>query len=381
MMAPSALASGSTHQKVTILAVFALVIYSTYHFLTFYGLPTHVTSHESTASAVEFHVHPSRLPPPPLPQGGGLPVLELDLPLLTDIPAPYYPNVVPPIVHYVMSMGEGDPRPLQYFQYLAIRSALKNLRPRLVLIHHRPGAAPHGPWWDLLAPYVTLSPITPPEEVFGIPVIHYAHKADVVRMQVMLQLGGVYLDQDTFVIRSFDDAGLFTEPTVLGMEADPYAEKMEWEPGGLCNAIIVAKPGASFLQRWFATYRTFNESGHEWAEHSVAMPWELALTYPQEVTVLNSRAMFYPLWSKSDVKRVHEPSSTGLRGGGWDFSASRQLAYHAWESVSLPYLERLTPTSVARGASSFARMAQAFMGPEDRRIERQLAMAEELTGR
>ncbi|KZP01614.1 glycosyltransferase family 32 protein [Calocera viscosa TUFC12733] len=369
------LAPGSTHQKITVLAVFTLVLYSIYHFITLYTLDTHTTSRIPTSSLLEFHVHPSLLPPPPPPQADGLPELKLDLPPFTEIPAPYYPNVVPPIVHYVMSMGDGEPKPLQYFQYLALRSALLNLRPRLILIHHRPGAPPHGPWWDLLQPHVTLSPVEPPEEVFGRPLRHYAHKADVVRMQVMLQLGGLYLDQDTFVLRSFDAAGLFTQSTVLGMEADPYAEQWEWEPGGLCNAIIVSKPGASFLQRWFATYQTFNDTGKEWAEHSVAMPWELALTYPQEVTVLNSRALFYPLWDPHGVRLVHEPSSPGPKGGGWDFSESRQLAYHAWESVSLPYLQKLTPSAAALGASSFTRMVQPFMTLEDQRIEDQIVLA------
>ncbi|EJU03627.1 hypothetical protein DACRYDRAFT_21152, partial [Dacryopinax primogenitus] len=236
---------------------------------------------------------------------------------------------------------------------------------------------PHGPWWNLIEPYVTLSPVEPPEEVYGRPVRLYAHKADVVRMQVMLQLGGVYLDQDAFVLRSFERAGIFTQSTVLAMEADPYAKQWEWEPGGLCNAIIVSRPEAPFLQRWFSTYSTFNETGHEWAEHSVAMPWELALTYPQEVTVLNSRAMFYPLWNKDDVRLVHEPSAPGPKGGGWDFYESRQLAYHAWESVSMPYLEKLTPAIVAKGASSFTRMVQAFMTPEDMRIQEQIVLAAE----
>ncbi|EJU03629.1 hypothetical protein DACRYDRAFT_87837 [Dacryopinax primogenitus] len=146
-------------------------------------------------------------------------------------------------------------------------------RDQLLLVHHRPGCPPHGPWWNLIEPYVTLSPVEPPGEIFGNPLTHYAHKADVLRMQIMLQFGGVYLDQDTFVLRSFDRAGLFTQSTVLAMEADPYEEWEEWEPGGLCNAIMVSRPEAPFLQRWFSTYRTFNESGHEWAEHSVAMPW------------------------------------------------------------------------------------------------------------
>lgn len=44
--------------------------------------------------------------------------------------------------------------------------------------------------------------------------------------------------------------------------------------------------------RWLESYVDVNFE--EWAEHSVAKPWQLAKQYPYEVTVLNKRAMFWP---------------------------------------------------------------------------------------
>jgi hypothetical protein len=48
--------------------------------------------------------------------------------------------------------------------------------------------------------------------------------------------------------------------------------------GGTClrkatpqNAVIVSAPHASFVERWKASYETFNED--EWAQHSVDEPW------------------------------------------------------------------------------------------------------------
>ncbi len=37
------------------------------------------------------------------------------------------------------------------------------------------------------------------------------------------------------------------------------------------NAVIISAPHASFIERWRASYETFDEG--EWAQHSVEEPW------------------------------------------------------------------------------------------------------------
>jgi hypothetical protein len=101
----------------------------------------------------------------------------------------------------------------------------------------------------------------------------YAHKADVIRLEVLLEHGGIYLDIDTFVLRPFADYSLMLHDVVMGMEARqlnflrlPMSDD-EMDPTGLCNAIIIARKGAEFLHRWMDTYDGFVEK--HWAEHSV----------------------------------------------------------------------------------------------------------------
>jgi hypothetical protein len=100
----------------------------------------------------------------------------------------------------------------------------------------------------------------------------------------------------------------------MGMESQPDLTQ-EW-PTGICNAIILAQPYAPFIvglsftlskatyeqilihlasyhqSRWLESYADFDRS--LWATHSVARPWELARQYPNEITVLNKRAFFWP---------------------------------------------------------------------------------------
>ncbi|KZO94523.1 glycosyltransferase family 32 protein [Calocera viscosa TUFC12733] len=161
-----------------------------------------------------------------------------------------------------------------------------------------------------------------------------------------------YTDIDTFVLRT----GLMTEDVVPGMEASPDSRRTALEPGGLCNAVIVARKDAPFLNRWLATYESFDSS--VWAGHSVAKPWELALLYPRELTVLGTRAMFWPLWRGEDIDMVHVPSKAD--GSGWEFFKSGQL----------------TLVLTGKGESGFTRMVRAFVGPEDLKVEKWLSEAQ-----
>ena len=85
--------------------------------------------------------------------------------------------------------------------------------------------------------------------------------------------GGVYIDIDTFILRDFHSMSLFQYDTVLGMEArilnffrGPKSDD-EMDPKGLCNAIIVSRPNATFVRRWLDSYEAFDEN--QWTEHSV----------------------------------------------------------------------------------------------------------------
>ncbi|KZT54890.1 glycosyltransferase family 32 protein [Calocera cornea HHB12733] len=354
------------------LALLALLALSTAYYLgrlspiPLTTTPPYASASLALTARIPFYVPPSLFPSPNLPKDlPPLPPLAVNT---SAFPAPTKGNQVPPIVHTIYHLSGDRPPPLPYFHYLALRSALLSLKPRLMLMHHHHSSPPHGPYWDLLAPHITLSPLTPPTEVYGHRLTHFAHKADVLRLQLLIAFGGIYVDIDTYVLRNFDRAGLMTQDVVLGMEMSPDSRRTALEPGGLCNAVIVARPEAPFLQRWLATYESFD--GSVWAGHSVAKPWELARLYPRELTVLGNRAMFYPLWRGEDIDLVHVPSEAGK--GGWDFFKSGQLTYHAWESLAMQYLEPLTPSRVLKGESSFTRMVRAFVGPEDTKVEKRL---------
>ncbi|WOO76631.1 uncharacterized protein LOC62_01G000258 [Vanrija pseudolonga] len=303
----------------------------------------HLTAPTRRVEALHAPLLPRALPPS----------TDADLSAISaSLPARREP--VPSIVHYVYGLDESLELP--YFAYLAIRSALEVLRPERVLFHCV--YEPRGVWWERVRgqlEVVAARNVT----VVGVndaPVVHYAHKADILRLEAIRDYGGTYLDIDTFVLRPF--TRLYDYDTVLGMEAAAN-EADDMAPKGLCNAVIIARPDAPFITRWLASYDTFDES--QWADHSVVMPWTLARAYPHLATILSHRAFFWPLWTPDGLREVHEETEDG----GYDFDAAGQLAYHAWESVAARYLRKVDPEAVLAGKTGFTRMARRFAAPGD----------------
>lgn len=135
------------------------------------------------------------------------------------------------------------------------------------------------------------------DSIFGRPISKFAHKADIIRLEALLEYGGIYLDLDVYTIRSFEPLRHFD--TVLGLEGGVPGLEVH----GLCNGVIISTPNSPFLKRWYESYRTFN--GNVWAKHSVAKPLQLALKNPSELLVLDPYSLFYPAWNEHGLLIVH----------------------------------------------------------------------------
>ena len=231
-------------------------------------------------------------------------------------------------------------RPFSMIHYLAVVSCFTVNRPRAIYFHYK--YEPSGPWWERARPYLTLRPIEPPAEIFGNRVSHYAHMADVLRLQILLREGGIYLDMDVLCLRPF--APLQRYEMVLGEEHGV----------GLCNAVILAAPGARFLEEWLKGYASFREE--EWNKHSIVLPARLAREMPELIHVLDYRKFFWPMYWPEHLQPFF------LRPGS-SFSAE-SYCVHLWESVTWRELGPLTPAQAWQVDSEFALLVRPYLKPE-----------------
>jgi hypothetical protein len=182
------------------------------------------------------------------------------------------------------------------------------------------------------------------------PNLHVAHKADIVRMALMRDEGGVYLDSDVVALRSFAPLRRAAGATrvVMGREETPGQS-------GLCNAVLIAAPGTPFFARWWDAYRTFDPVA-SWAYHSVILPRELAADHPDEIVSLGPRALFAPTWTTDDLRGLYERDD--------NYTFIDNFGVHLWTSAETKrygILAQLTPEDVATRSGSFFRVARRVL--------------------
>jgi hypothetical protein len=251
--------------------------------------------------------------------------------------------VVPNVLHVVFGLApDFGGRPFSLVHALALRSAWAVNRFDATLFHH--AHEPTGPMWDWVRPRLERVRVTPPTEVFGRPVRRVEHQADVVRLDALLRHGGVYLDLDTLSVRPL--APLYHHASVLGREQTPGSRIQ-----GLCNAVILAEPGSSFVARWREAYRTFD--GDYWHVHSVVVPRLLAeRAAPGEVHVEPPASFFCPSWDDAGLADLFER----------DLAFPLAYVHHLWAGRSWDrYLRDLDEPAVRQGTSTYARLARAFL--------------------
>lgn len=247
-------------------------------------------------------------------------------------------NRIPKILHYTFGMASDfGGKPWSLAHHVCLKSAVERISPDRTHFYYE--FEPNGPWWELSRNLVTPIKIEAPREIFGRPLNHVSHRADVVRLQKLIQYGGIYLDADVLVHRSFDE--LLNCKAVLGQEGSD-------EDAGLANAVILAEQRSSFLIRWLEEYRSFRggpPGTKLWNAHSVHLPKKLARDYPSEITVLPPTAFFWPIWTEEHLQ--------------WIFASTRPIpsagayANHLWENFAWKYLEDLTPRRVRSVDSNF----------------------------
>src|SRR5947209_9030420 len=249
---------------------------------------------------------------------------------------------IPKILHYCFGMAcDFGGKPLGLVPHVRVASAIRHIKPEAVYLYFE--YEPSGPWWDLTRTIVSPVKIEAPREIFGRSVTHPAHRADVVRLQKLRELGGIYLDADVLVHRSFDD--LLDNSAVLGCEGFDMANPK------MANAIILAEPNAPFVERWLSEYRSFRGDEGYWNEHSVVLPARLAREHPQEITVLPPRAFYWPLWTESHIKWLFASADP--------IPIAEPYANHLWASFAWrSYLANLMPRQVRTVDTNFHRWAR-----------------------
>ncbi|CAG8582102.1 17972_t:CDS:2, partial [Racocetra persica] len=246
---------------------------------------------------------------------------------------------VPKILHYVYVNEDPDNLPFDFVHWLAMTSAIETIKPEKTYFHCI--YEPKSYWYQLIKPKLSIRETRIVTEIFGNPVQVLQHKSDVIRMEVLRDFGGIYLDIDIIVFQPFDD--LLYDDFTMGIEE-------AWEQF-LCNAVIISRPFAPFLTRWIQGYKNFDDSN--WNSHSTRLPYQMSKEYSYDIHVLNKTAFFWPTWLEEHLQLVFKSN---------DYNFSNQYAYHMWAVKSYnETLRNLSPITIKNVETSFNRAVRKFL--------------------
>ena len=92
-------------------------------------------------------------------------------------------------------------------------------------------------------------PKSPQTRIQNKTIVHVENQADIARLEVLLEFGGVYLDRDQIILRP---------PHIY--RAASFAAFKEGRSGDVSNAVLFSRPQHEIPRQWLANYATYDGS-------------------------------------------------------------------------------------------------------------------------
>ena len=252
--------------------------------------------------------------------------------------------MIPKIFHFIFGLKE-QKKEFSIIYYLALKSCLSVNNPDKINFYYK--YEPYGSYWDKIKHKLNLIKVDPPTEIFGIPIKHYAHQADIIRLQALIEEGGIYADIDTIFINKYPKH-LYEKDFVMGMQGNE----------GLCNALMMSQKDSYFAKKWLGDHNICFKGGEPgtegWCTHSVYYPQHLANTiYSDNIHIEPPTSFFGFLY--------HQESLNGLFNSDIQLDSSI-YSLHLWENVSWePYLSNIDENSIINQNTTYNKIARQFL--------------------
>lgn len=138
-----------------------------------------------------------------------------------------------------------------FLDFVVVLAAFRHQRPDRLFFHTNVPRF-RGAYWEKLlltpgfADVVEIVHVELPSEIFGQPMdngYRVWHAGDITRIRNLMKYGGVFLDNDSYLVKSLDKYRRFE--MAVGWDQDQF----------LGTQVLVAHPQARFLREWLETYR------------------------------------------------------------------------------------------------------------------------------
>jgi len=183
--------------------------------------------------------------------------------------------------HFVWVKGH---RTYSIIQYLAVRAAL-NINPGYQLFIYNDEEPVNNKWWELTKLHAIILHIKPPKIINGKNIPYAQHIADIMRICIIYEFGGIYIDADLLMVKPL-------ETLLSSIQNKTDLVMCKETDDKIWNGFIAAgEPRNYFLERWIKEYET--KYGDEiggcwWAGLSVETPMRLYKESANDLRLLDT---------------------------------------------------------------------------------------------
>jgi hypothetical protein len=162
--------------------------------------------------------------------------------------------VVPNVIHFIHLDAASFP----FVSFVCVLAAYLNQRPERIFIHTNVAdALAADPYFARLVALLdhtgvlTVRSVKRPTHVYGHPVSSTFHATDLVRLQLAQKEGGIFLDGDSYLVKSVDYFRVnVSEDVSLGWPDHQF----------IGTQVLVAKPGSAFVRMWLQSYKDYRST-------------------------------------------------------------------------------------------------------------------------
>jgi hypothetical protein len=237
--------------------------------------------------------------------------------------------------------------------FLSIRSASLRIKPDIIKFHCvvEPDTALFR---KLKAETPELQVIlgTPPTKLNGKVLVDPAHISDAWRMDILISEGGIYLDWDVIVVRSFDS--LLNANVILGAEI-----RNPQFGDALGVAVMMCRPQEPFMIRWRAQMNIHFDASKCYACHTIQLARFLSEHHPGEIHILPERAFYEPGWELHAAKYLYDTLPPSSKADDMEGAFAVHL-FESHENVKFR-LHALTESSIRTVHSNFNHLVRPLL--------------------
>ena len=245
--------------------------------------------------------------------------------------------MIPNIIHFVWITGPNS-REFSFINYLAVRAAHDVQTPDRILMHvNEEPVGNHN--WDRIRPYVEMVKVDPPTTHNGFPLDHVQYQSDVLRLQILLEHGGIYLDTDMLMVKALP----FLDEWTCVLSPDTVND-----PKSINAGMIAAVAKHPFIQRWLDAF----EVNDIWAYSSVVLPWKL-YGQSKKGVALRSAYEFLPFgWQDTSILTSRTEFTDAMLKDAY--------TVHMWETIWADGLKHIDDHYLRTSDSVFASMFKQY---------------------